>query len=172
MARKLKLPAQLRDIIEQHHGNSLVRYFYQKAKEKYDPEMQKIGEEEYRYPGPRPMSIEAGLVMLADSVEAASRSLKSPTKDSLKRLITEIFNNYLQDGQLDDCDFSLKDLRAAASSFFSILYAVYHPRIEYPGFDFEMKKERKAQGARKENGRNHQQPTPPPAQPEKDHGSD
>ena len=168
VARKLKLPTQLRDIIEQHHGNSLVRYFYQKAKEKYDPEMQKIGEEEYRYPGPRPRSREAGLVMLADSVEAASRSLKSPTKDSLKRLITEIFNSYLQDGQLDDCDFSLRELRSAAASFFSILHAVYHPRVEYPGFDFEMNREKKAAGARKNNGRNHQQAAQAPAQPEKD----
>jgi putative nucleotidyltransferase with HDIG domain len=167
-ARKLKLPAQLRDIIEQHHGNSLVRYFYQKAKEKCDPEMNKIGEEEYRYPGPRPKSREAGLVMLADSVEAASRSLKSPAKDSLKRLITEIFNSYLQDGQLDDCDFSLRDLRSAAASFFSILYAVYHPRVEYPGFDFEMKREKKAANARKNNDRNHQQAAHAPAQPEKD----
>jgi putative nucleotidyltransferase with HDIG domain len=168
IARKLKLPAQLRDIIEQHHGNSLVRYFYQKAKEKCDPEMNKIGEEEYRYPGPRPRSREAGLVMLADSVEAASRSLKSPAKDSLKRLITEIFNSYLQDGQLDDCDFSLRDLRSAAASFFSILYAVYHPRVEYPGFDFEMKREKKAANARKNNDRNHQQAAHAPAQPEKD----
>ena len=168
IARKLKLPTPLQDLIEQHHGNSLVRYFYQKAKEKYDPEMQKIGEEEYRYPGPRPRSIEAGLVMLADSVEAASRSLKSPTKDSLKRLITEIFNSYLQDGQLDDCDFSLRELRAAADSFFSILYAVYHPRVEYPGFDFEKKREKKAASARKDNGRNQQQAAPAPDQPEKD----
>jgi hypothetical protein len=168
IARKLKLPAQLRDIIEQHHGNSLVRYFYQKAKEKCDPEMNKIGEEAYRYPGPRPRSREAGLVMLADSVEAASRSLKSPAKDSLKRLITEIFNSYLQDGQLDDCDFSLRDLRSAAASFFSILYAVYHPRVEYPGFDFEMKREKKAANARKNNDRNHQQAAHAPAQPEKD----
>lgn len=168
IARKLKLPAQLRDIIEQHHGNSLVRYFYQKAKEKCDPEMQKIGEEDYRYPGPRPRSREAGLVMLADSVEAASRSLKSPAKDSLKRLITEIFNSYLQDGQLDDCDFSLRELRSAAASFFSILYAVYHPRVEYPGFDFEMKREKKAANARKNNDRDHQQAAHAPAQPEKD----
>jgi len=168
IARKLKLPAQLRDIIEQHHGNSLVRYFYQKAKEKCDPEMNKIGEEAYRYPGPRPRSREAGLVMLADSVEAASRSLKSPAKDSLKRLITEIFNSYLQDGQLDDCDFSLRDLRSAAASFFSILYAVYHPRVEYPGFDFEMKREKKAANSRKNNDRNHQQAAHAPAQPEKD----
>ena len=172
IAKKLKLPARLRDIVEQHHGSSIVRFFYQKAKEKYDPEIHKVGEEDFRYPGPRPSSREAGLVLLADSAEAASRSLKSPTKDSLKRLITEIFNNYLQDGQLDDCDFSLRDLRAAAASFFSILYAVYHPRVEYPGFDFGTKKERKAPGAKKDNGRNHQQPAPALAPPEKDPDSD
>jgi len=172
IARKLKLPARLRDIIEQHHGNSLVRYFYQKAKEKYDPELQKIGEEDYRYPGPRPKSKEAGLVLLADSAEAASRSLRTPTKDGLRRLITEIFNSYLQDGQLDDCDFSLRDLRTAAASFFSILYAVYHPRVEYPGFEFEGKRGKRAQAPRKENGRDHQQTAPTPAQQEKDRKPD
>jgi len=171
MARKLKLPPQIRDIVEQHHGNSLVRYFYQKAKEKYDPELYKIGEEEYRYPGPRPKTKEAGLVMLADSVEAASRSLKVASKDSLKRLIMDIFNNYLQDGQLDDCDFSIRELRSAAASFFSILYAVYHPRVEYPGFDFEMKKDKKAPPARKDNDRNHQQTTQTPPPPDKDQES-
>jgi cyclic-di-AMP phosphodiesterase PgpH len=173
IARKLKLPARLRDIIEQHHGSSIVRYFYQKAKEKYDPELQKIGEEDYRYPGPRPKSKEAGLVMLADSAEAASRSLRTPTKDSLRRLITEIFNSYLQDGQLDDCDFSLRDLRTAAASFFSILYAVYHPRVEYPGFEFEGKKAKRAQAPRNHNnGRDHQQTAPAPAQQEKDRKPD
>ena len=173
IARKLKLPARLRDIIEQHHGSSLVRYFYQKAKEKYDPELQKIGEEDYRYPGPRPKSKEAGLVMLADSVEAASRSLRTPTKDSLRRLITEIFNSYLQDGQLDDCDFSLRDLRTAAASFFSILYAVYHPRVEYPGFEFEGKKDETGPGPEEDdNGRDHQQTAPAPAQQEKDRKPD
>ena len=171
IARKLKLPARLRDIIEQHHGNSLVRYFYQKAMEKYD-RVQKIGEEDYRYPGPRPKSKEAGLVLLADSAEAASRSLRTPTKDSLRRLITEIFNSYLQDGQLDDCDFSLRDLRAAASSFFSILYAVYHPRVEYPGFAFDGKREKRASAPRKDNGRDHQQTAQAPAQQEKDRKPD
>ena len=109
--------------------------------------------------------------MLADSVEAASRSLKVASKDSLKRLIMDIFNNYLQDGQLDDCDFSIRELRSAAASFFSILYAVYHPRIEYPGFDFEMKKDKKAPPARKDNDRNHQQTTQTPAPPDKDQES-
>jgi len=144
MAKKLKLPRKIKEIIEQHHGSSLVRYFYHKAKEKYDPEIQKIGEESYRYPGPSPQSKEAALVMLADSTEAASRSLKSPTREHLKRVITEIFESYLQDGQIDECDFSLRELRSIATSFHSTLYTIYHPRVEYPGFDFEMKKKKKA----------------------------
>jgi len=167
IAKKLKLPRPLREIIEQHHGNSLVRYFYNKAKQIYDPEEQTIGEESYRYPGPSPRTKEAALVMLADSVEAASRSLKSPTKDNLKRVITDIFNAYLQDGQLDDCDFSLRELRDVASAFLTILFAIYHPRVEYPGFAFEAKKPRKpAPPRKKDNDRNHQPPekTPGPGE--------
>jgi hypothetical protein len=143
LARKLKLPAVLREVIEQHHGTSLVRYFYQKARETYDPEMQKVGEEDYRYPGPRPRTKEAGIVLLADSVEAASRSLKSPTKDSLKKVITDIFSSYLEDGQLDECDFSIRELRTAAAAFLTILYAIYHPRVHYPGFEFEIPRGKK-----------------------------
>jgi hypothetical protein len=142
IARKLRLPGPVRDIIEQHHGNSLVRYFYQKAKEKSDPEIEKIGEETYRYPGPPPQTKEAALVMLADSVEAASRSLKVHKEDNFKRVIRDIFDAYLEDGQLDDCNFSLRDLRSIAASFLATLEMVYQPRIEYPGFDFEMKKKR------------------------------
>lgn len=153
-AKKLRLPKKIRDIVEQHHGSSLVRYFFEKAKEEYDPEMQKIGEESYRYPGPIPKSKEAALIMLADSVEAASRSLKSPSETNLKRLIAEIFNNYLQDGQLDDCDFSLKELRAIASSFLATLHTIYQPRVEYPGFDFEMKKKKKTNKIKTTNDRN------------------
>jgi cyclic-di-AMP phosphodiesterase PgpH len=143
LARKERLPVEIQEIIEQHHGNSLVRYFYLKAKEKYDPEMHKVGEENFRYPGPSPQSKEAGLVMLADSVEAASRSLRSHKEEHLKRVIRDIFDNYLQDGQLDDCNFSLKELRIIANSFLATLRTVYQPRVEYPGFDFEMKKKKK-----------------------------
>jgi putative nucleotidyltransferase with HDIG domain len=157
-AKKLKLPRVIRDIIEQHHGNSLVRYFYEKAKSEYDPEMQKIGEESYRYAGPKPKTKEATLIMLADSVEAASRSLKSPTKTNIKRVITEIINNYIQDGQLDDCDFSLKELRAIASSFLDTMYTIYHHRTEYPGFDFEMKKKKSSKKPNAANDRNSKQP--------------
>lgn len=169
LARKERLPAEIREIVEQHHGNSLVRYFYLKAKEKYDPEMHKVGEETFRYPGPTPQTQEAGLVMLADAVEAASRSLKIHKEDNLKRVIRDIFDSCLQDGQLDDCGFSLRELRAVAASFLATLKTVYQPRIEYPGFDFEGKKKKKTEpGPRNGNGgwtnghdRDHQPPETP-----------
>ena len=159
IARKLKLPRPLRDIIEQHHGSSLVRFFFNKAKQIYDPEQQTVGEESFRYPGPSPQSKEAGLVMLADAIEAASRSLKSPTKDNLKRVITDIINAALQDGQLDACDFSLRELRQVAAAFLTILYAIYHPRVEYPGFGFNGRPSpKRAQAAKRDHDRDHQPP--------------
>jgi hypothetical protein len=166
LSRKLRLPRQIIEIIAQHHGTTIVRYFYQKAKEKYDPELHKIEAENYRYPGPTPKSKEAGLVLLADSVEAAARSLKSATRENLKRVITEIFNTHLQDGQLDDCGFPLKDLRIIANSFLTTLHAIYHPRLTYPGFDFEKRIEKKEEG-RKNNGRHNQQTEEKPDTSEK-----
>ncbi|NOR15673.1 MAG: HDIG domain-containing protein, partial [Candidatus Aminicenantes bacterium] len=152
-AKKLHLPKKIKDIIGQHHGTSLVRYFFEKAKVEYDPEMQNIGEESYRYAGPKPASKEAAVVMLADSVEAASRSLNKPTKSNLKRLITEIIDANIQDGQLDDSNLSIKELKLVANSFLSTLYPIYHPRVEYPGFDFEGQKAR-TNSNHKSNGRN------------------
>ena len=165
LARKLKLPRPLREMIEQHHGNSLVRYFYAKAKQTYDPLEQTVGEESYRYPGPPPQTKESGLVMLADSIEAASRSLKAPTKDNLKRVITDIINGTLQDGQLDACDFSLRELRSVAAAFLTILFAIYHPRVEYPGFGFNGRPARNKAPAKnkdKDNDRDHQPPEKAP----------
>ncbi len=152
-ATKLHLPKRVKDIIAQHHGNSLVRYFFEKAKEEYDPEMQTVGEESYRYPGPRPRTKEAALVMLADSVEAASRSLRKPTKANLKRLNSEIFNSNQQDGQLDESRFSLSELKIMANAFLSSLDTIYHPRVEYPGFEFEKKRAKQA-APHKNNDRN------------------
>ncbi len=154
-ANKLRLPKKVKDIIGQHHGNSLVRYFFEKAKVEYDPEMHKIGEESYRYPGPRPRTREAAIVMLADAVEAASRSLNKPSKSNLKRLITEIINASMDDGQLDECPFSLQELKQVAHTFLVTLDTIYHPRVEYPGFDFE-KRKNKASNAAKSNDRNSQ----------------
>jgi len=157
LAKKLKLPRKIQEIIETHHGKSLVRYFFEKAKDTYDPEMQKIGEESYRYPGPLPKSKGAALVMLADSIEAASRSLKNPTKSNLRRVISEIFNHSLQDGQLDDCEISIKEIGDVAESFLETLYTIYHPRVEYPGFEFEMKKKKKT-NKKPSHDRNHKPP--------------
>jgi putative nucleotidyltransferase with HDIG domain len=167
LAKKLRVPRKIREIIAQHHGNSLIQYFFQKAKEKYDPEMQKIGEETYRYPGPPPESKEAALILLADSVEAASRSLKSASRENLKRVIKDVIENYLLDGQLDDCDFSLKELRTIATSFLSTLITVYSQRVEYPGFDFELKKLKKAGKKQKANDRNHKSPAQTQDKPKK-----
>jgi len=158
-ANQLKLPKKIKEIIAQHHGDSLMRYFYEKAKEEYDPDMHKVGEESYRYAGPKPKSKEAALVMLADSIEAASRSLEKPTEDNIKRLINDIFNNYLLDGQLDHSGLSLKELKTTASSFLTTLDTVYHPRIEYPGFNFEKKpnkKPKKTNTNKPKNDRNSQ----------------
>jgi putative nucleotidyltransferase with HDIG domain len=181
LARRLKLPKPLREIIEQHHGNSLVRYFYAKAKQTYDPTGQTVGEQSFRYPGPPPQTKEAGLIMLADAIEAASRSLRAPTKDNLKRVITDIINGTLQDGQLDACDFSLRELRTVASAFLTILYAIYHPRVEYPGFSFEGRPKDKDQkkgpgkSAAQNNGKdakkdNDRHPEPPEKAPDPDKG--
>ena len=167
IARKERLPEKVKDIIEQHHGNSVVRYFYQKAKERYDPEIHTVGEDSYRYPGPPPQTKEAALVMLADSVEAASRSLRVHKEENLTRVIRDIFDNYLQDGQLDDCAFSIKEIRIVALSFLSTLKTIFKPRVGYPGFNFEsrtngLKNGDKAAAARNKNDRNHQPPDEEP----------
>ena len=143
MARGLRLPRRVRDIVEQHHGTNLVKYFYQKAKEKYDPEMQTVGEEHFRYPGPAPQSREAALVMLADSTEAACRTLRHPTEDNLKRVIQELFDGFIQDGELDPSGLSLAELRMVGNSFLSTLESIYHPRVPYPGHDYESRPEAK-----------------------------
>jgi hypothetical protein len=136
-ANKLKLPSKIKEIIQQHHGTSLMLYFYHKAKETYGSGAEKMGEEVYRYPGPKPQSKEAVIIMLADSVEAASRSLKSPTPENFKKVVKNIFDNYLADGQFDESNITLKELMLVASSFVQILSRAYHPRIKYPGFEFE-----------------------------------
>jgi putative nucleotidyltransferase with HDIG domain len=169
IARKERLPQQVKDIIEQHHGNSIVRFFYQKAREKYDPELHSVGEDSYRYPGPPPQTKEAALVMLADSVEAASRSLRAHKDENLTRVIRDIFDNYFQDGQLDQCAFSLQEIRAIAQSFLATLKTIFQPRVGYPGFDFESKKKISKNGdqtpfPRTDNGRNHQPPDKEPHQ--------
>lgn len=131
LAKKYKLNPQLTDFIEQHHGNSLVFYFYRRALEKLD-EFGQISQEGFRYPGPKPKTKETAIVLLADSVEAASRTLKEPGAANIEELVHKVINNKFIDGQLDECDLTLKDLEKISAVFVRILSGIYHSRITYP----------------------------------------
>ncbi|MCG8403379.1 MAG: HDIG domain-containing protein, partial [Firmicutes bacterium] len=130
LAREHKLPQGITDIIEQHHGNSLCSFFYHKAMENNKNE--NVTEEEFRYEGPKPQNKEAAIVMLADAVEAAVRSLQNRTSGRVEGIVRKIIRDKLMDGQLDECDLTLKDLDIIANAFIRVLAGIFHSRIEYP----------------------------------------
>lgn len=130
LARKYRLNHTVVDFIEQHHGNSLIYYFYQRALEKVEDD-QLPKEEGFRYPGPKPQTKETAVVLLADSVEAASRALSEPTPSRIKGLVRKIINNKFIDNQLDQCELTLKDLEVIADTFTRILMGIFHSRVEY-----------------------------------------
>ena len=135
LARENRLGREIIDIIQQHHGRNLITYFYQKAKERTTVKGLKsseINEEDFRYPGPKPQTKEAGLVMLADMAEAASRSLVDPTPARIQGMVQKVINNVFSDGQLDECELTLRDLHEIAKSFNKTLSGIFHQRIEYP----------------------------------------
>jgi len=134
LARAHRLPSSIVDIIQQHHGTSLITYFYQKAKDLQPYAL--ISEEEYRYHGPRPRTKVAAIVMLSDAVEAASRTLEEPTPQRIQTLTNSIITRIFLDDQLSMCDLTLKDLREISKSFNFVLTGIYHHRIDYPGVDF------------------------------------
>ncbi len=132
LARESGLGEPLVNIIRQHHGTSLIKFFYDKAKGKEGAGMPQIDERDYRYPGPKPQTREAALIMLADAVEAASRTLTDPTPARIQGMVQKIINNIFIDGQLDECELTLKDLHNIAKSFNKILGGIFHHRIDYP----------------------------------------
>lgn len=132
IAREHGLPEKLIEIIEQHHGTDLVRYFYRRATENLQGEKESLIEDDFRYEGPRPQSKEAALVMLADSVEAAVRSMPKLTPAKLESLIQKIIRERLDDGQFDESNLTLKDLNQVKNSFLKVLSGMFHNRIEYP----------------------------------------
>ena len=131
LARRYKLNPLLINFILQHHGNSLVYYFYRRALETLE-EDHEVKEEGFRYPGPKPDTKETAIVLLADSVEAATRALKDPTPAKIEELVHKVINNKFIDGQLDECDLTLKDLEKISSVFIRILSGIYHSRVNYP----------------------------------------
>lgn len=130
LAEKYRLPRVIRDMIAQHHGNTLVAYFYHKAIQGGNAE--ELNENDFRYEGPVPDTREAAVVMLADSVEAAVRSIPEKTPAKTEGLVRKIIKDKLDDGQLDRCDLTLRDLSIIADSFIKVLSGVYHERPEYP----------------------------------------
>jgi len=142
LAKEYKLPQRIIDMIPQHHGTNLITYFYNKAKELEDPTVQQVQEGDYRYPGPKPQTREAAIVMLADKVEAASRVLAEPTPQRISGLVQRIVSNIFLDGQLDECDLTLRDLQKINDGFTRTLIAIYHHRVEYPAIESEEVKRR------------------------------
>lgn len=130
LARQHKLPEVVVDFIRQHHGTTLVKYFFHKAKESIRDES--CDEKDFRYPGPKPQSKEAAIVLLADSVEAATRSLGRPTPGRIEGLVRKIVKDHLADGQLDESDITLRDLDKICDAFVRVLTGIYHKRVEYP----------------------------------------
>ncbi|MEK4246019.1 HD family phosphohydrolase [Psychrobacillus sp. FSL K6-2684] len=126
--KKNKLPKEIIDVAEQHHGTSLLKFFYHKAKE-MNPN---IAEGSFRYPGPKPQTKEIAIISVADSVEAAVRSMKEPNAEKIHRLIQSIIKDKVIDGQFDECDLSFKEIKKIEESFCSTMNGTFHSRIEYP----------------------------------------
>jgi putative nucleotidyltransferase with HDIG domain len=136
LAREHGLPRVIRDAIQQHHGTRLIKYFYNKALEQRETELGEVTEEKYRYPGPRPQNKVMGVLMLADAIEAASRTLTDSNPVKIRGLIKTIVDDCLNDGQLDHTDLTLSDIRNISEAFLRVLANIFHQRVDYPGFDF------------------------------------
>jgi putative nucleotidyltransferase with HDIG domain len=132
MGKEYNLPERVLKFIPSHHGTARIEYFYRKAVGRSEEKDSPVLESEFRYPGPKPDSKETGILMLADSVEAASRSLDEPSHKRLKSLIDLIFRERIEDGQLDETDLTFQDLRLIKDTFLKMLMGIYHVRVKYP----------------------------------------
>jgi putative nucleotidyltransferase with HDIG domain len=134
LARQHGLPQVIIDFIQQHHGTTLVEYFYRRASAQQEsgPDRSQVDESSFRYPGPKPQTKEAGILMLADAVESASRVLVEPTPSRIESLVEEITMKRLLDGQFDECGLTLEEVHRVRQSLVKSLIAVYHGRVKYP----------------------------------------
>ena len=151
MALKKRLNSQIVDVIEQHHGNSMISFFYHRALEQQneirervengeanEDDIPEVSENNFRYPGPLPQFKESGIISLADAIESASRTLQKPTPGKITQLVDEIVNSRILDGQLKDCDLTLREITLISESFKSTLRSMFHNRITYPKDETEM----------------------------------
>lgn len=125
------LPPAIIEVIPQHHGTALISYFFDKAKRNAEPE-EEIHDRDFRYPGPKPQTRESAIVLLADAVEATAKSLQTKSADVLTQMVHQTIQRFFLDGQLDECELTLKDLNAIGNAFLQVLQGVYHQRIDYP----------------------------------------
>lgn len=142
LGQKHKLPEDILDIAQQHHGTSMISFFYQQALE--NSEREKVSADKFRYEGPKPRSKEAAIIMLSDAVEAGVRSLSKPTSNRVETMIKRMIREKLEDGQLDQADLTLKELDQIADAFVYIMSGIYHSRIEYPEKALKAELERNA----------------------------
>jgi len=133
LARELGLPQRIIDFIPQHHGTRTLHFFLKKAQEEARDESE-VSENDFRYPGPKPQFKEAAIMMIADSCEAGARSLAEPTPDNIRFIVTKIIDAILADDQLGECDLTLRELTQIRESMIKSLVAIYHSRIDYPGY--------------------------------------
>jgi len=133
IAEEYNLPQEIKNFIPEHHGTNLIKYFFQKAKESKDES--EINEDAFRYHGPKPQSKESGIVMLADSVEAGSRTLKDPTVGRIRNMVSMFIQERLLESELDECPLTVKDLKLVNESFVNSLTGIFHGRIEYPSHE-------------------------------------
>ena len=133
LAKELGLPKRIADFIPQHHGTRSLHFFLQKAKSQANGAC--INDADFRYPGPKPQFKEAAILMLADSAEAAARSLAHPNPENIRAIVSKIFDAVLRDGQLDESKLTLRELSEVREALVNSLLAIYHPRIVYPGFN-------------------------------------
>ncbi len=135
LAREYGLPRVLRHFIESHHGTTLVEYFFHAARERAASEGGDVEEFEYRYPGPKPASREAAILMIADGIESAARTMSDPTPSSIEALVRKMSRRRLDDGQLDDSPLTFRELHVVENSMIKSLCAIYHSRIAYPSHE-------------------------------------
>jgi hypothetical protein len=130
LAKKYGLPERLREFIPQHHGTTLAAYFHRRAIQ--EKETEQIDEKDFRYPGPKPQTREAAILMLADGVEATTRAERPASSEEIRAIIDRIVNERLRDGQLDECDLTLRDVEQIKEAFSDVLLGLFHPRVKYP----------------------------------------
>jgi putative nucleotidyltransferase with HDIG domain len=133
LAKEMGLPQRIIDFIPQHHGTRTLHYFLKKAQAEAR-ESDEISENDFRYPGPKPQFREAAIMMIADSCEAAARSLAEPNPENIRFIVTKIIDAIVSDDQLDECDLTLRELTQIREAMIRSLIAIYHSRVDYPGY--------------------------------------